>query len=842
MNSGKTSLPRFGGSGKKRLAVFCCGALLLTTNALLAAETQASTQYFQVTSTGLEETLNQLSRQAGITLSFDASVVRGKTNAPLQGNYRLADALQQLLSGTGLQAVQLDATTWAIKDNTAGVLLLGPVQVESEVINEEEVFQRGTSVNHISRTQLDRFTATNAGDIFRDTPGVTAANNRTGASLDLNIRGIQGYGRVKILVDGTSSASSDYRGYGGMASHTFVDPELIGGVSIEKGPSAGPYGAGATAGVVNLRTLGADDLISDDKNYGLRLRGTLGNNSYTGSLDGDDGAGNTIPDKNYVFSAAGAWRVTDYLDLTLGYSQRESGNYKVGDRGGENNIFSGTGKPVGQWFTIADTPKGAEVENTSQDATSSLIKANIRLPQNQMLELGFTNYDNAYGNPRLTMTTEGTPSQHRLSETDKETYTAKYAWKPEDNNWFDLRANIWGVRSEEYRAGGTWGSAHEQIAITRSKGIELWNSSSFSWNWLPLLDLRYGGSWLNEKLDMTELGTANVAGVNPDGERTTWSAFIQFEAQLKDWLLLHGGLRRDSYNLTGDKAFGATIPGKADTQVHYDDDDSRINPSFGVVIQPWGEQARFFARYSEGWRPGTIREVINSYDPGSMPDGPIVPEVSKNLEIGTSFSTQELLSASDRANASLTLFNTRYDNYVIGGLGTFSNIDGVRYRGLELSLDYDIDWLFAQYGLTRYLKQQVCGGGTLGCTNGEYYASDIELEGINAPPRYQHSVTLGTRLLEHKLVLGLRVAVVGDRMMPKLDQDGSRNSTAAWTAGWTAYTVYDLFGSYKFNQQLAFNFSVENLRDEYYLEANTPTQLALPAPGRTAKLSVTYNF
>lgn len=795
----------------------------------------------------LTDVLNQLGRESGILLSWDAILTDGKQTPGLSGAYSTRQALRQLLQGTGILAVPAGDGNWRLEAANGlqadTSLLLPSLQIQGEQHQTESL--GAATTHHITREQLDRFTPTNAGDIFRDIPGVTAANNRTGASLDLNIRGVQGMGRVKILVDGTNSTSSDYRGYGGTASHVFVDPELLGDVSIEKGPASGPYGAGSTGGVVSLRTLEANDLIQPGNNYGLRLRGTWGNNSSSGSLGGDDGAGNTLPGSNHVASAAGAWKINEQLELVAAITQRKSGNYSVGSRGGQNNRFpvaGGTTPPLGQWFTIADTPKGAVVDNTSQDVLSALIKGRFFLPNDQTLDLGLTTYDNAYGNPRLTMTTEGTPSQHRLSETDKKTYTAKYTWTPAGNRWIDLRANLWGVQSEEYRAGGTWGSSHEQRSITRSRGVEVWNTSRFNWNWLPLLDLRYGATWMREKLDLTELGTANVAGVNPDGQRDIGSLFMEFEAQPLDWLMLHGGLRQDAYNLQGDKSFAASVPGQNDTQVHYDDSKNRLNPSLGVVIRPWGEQARFFARYSEGWRPGTIREVINSYAPGNPSLNLLTPEISKTLEIGTRFSTQGLLNASDRANAGLTLFNTRYDNYVIGGLGTFSNIPGVRYRGLELELDYDIDWLFAQYALTRYLRQQVCHGGTLGCTNGEYYASDIELEGINAPPRYQHSVTLGTRLLERRLVLGLRASIVGDRMLPKLDPDGNRNSRAAWTAGWTAYTVYDLFGSYQLNRQLAASFGVENLRDEYYLEANTPTQLAIPAPGRTAKLTLTYTF
>ena len=64
----------------------------------------------------------------------------------------------------------------------------------------------------------------------------------------------------------------------------------------------------------------------------------------------------------------------------------------------------------------------------------------------------------------------------------------------------------------------------------------------------------------------------------------------------------------------------------------------------------------------------------------------------------------------------------------------------------------------------------------------------------------------------------------------------------AMTHGWRAYQIYDLFGGYRVSDALELNVSVENLRDQYYLEAMSSPAIAIPAPGRTAKASFTYRF
>ena len=54
------------------------------------------------------------------------------------------------------------------------------------------------------------------------------------------------------------------------------------------------------------------------------------------------------------------------------------------------------------------------------------------------------------------------------------------------------------------------------------------------------------------------------------------------------------------------------------------------------------------------------------------------------------------------------------------------------------------------------------------------------------------------------------------------------------------YTIHDLFGSYKFNEDNIVNFSIENIFDAYYFGAMS--SLGMPSPGRTARISYTTTF
>lgn len=76
-----------------------------TAQAQADAFAQSGARRFDVPAGTLENALNALARQAGITLSVDAALVRGKPTAALAGSFSVQQALARLLAGSGLVAV-----------------------------------------------------------------------------------------------------------------------------------------------------------------------------------------------------------------------------------------------------------------------------------------------------------------------------------------------------------------------------------------------------------------------------------------------------------------------------------------------------------------------------------------------------------------------------------------------------------------------------------------------------------------------------------------------------------------------------------------------------------------
>ena len=113
--------------------------------------------------------------------------------------------------------------------------------------------------------------------MFRGTAGVMSGEARNGAgAIDVNIRGMQGMGRVATTIDGAENSVTVYQGYQGVSNRTYVDPDFIAGVDITKGADAASFG---NAGSVAMRTVGADDIVKPGEKWGLKVKAGFGTNS-----------------------------------------------------------------------------------------------------------------------------------------------------------------------------------------------------------------------------------------------------------------------------------------------------------------------------------------------------------------------------------------------------------------------------------------------------------------------------------------------------------------------------------------------------------------------------------
>ena len=79
----------------------------------------------------------------------------------------------------------------------------------------------------------------------------------------------------------------------------FLDPELIGGIDIVRGPSGNIYGSGAIGGVVSFRTKDIEDVVRPGERWGVDVGGMGGSNKTRGFASTFGGI-RLNPDNRYV--------------------------------------------------------------------------------------------------------------------------------------------------------------------------------------------------------------------------------------------------------------------------------------------------------------------------------------------------------------------------------------------------------------------------------------------------------------------------------------------------------------------------------------------------------------
>lgn len=229
------------------------------------------------------------------------------------------------------KAIKLNLITLGLI-NTIGMTItqalaeetLGQIDVVEKVISNDkkpftEAKAKSTRENVFKETQtIDQ--------VIRSIPGAFTQQDKGSGVVSVNIRGENGLGRVNTMVDGVTqtfySTALDSGQSGGSSQFgAAIDPNFIAGVDVNKSNFSGSSGINALAGSANFRTLGVNDVITDDKPFGIILKGMTGSNATK---------------SNFMTMAAGRKWLDNggYVGVVYGYSQREvSQDYHIG--GGE---------------------------------------------------------------------------------------------------------------------------------------------------------------------------------------------------------------------------------------------------------------------------------------------------------------------------------------------------------------------------------------------------------------------------------------------------------------------------------------------------------------------------
>ncbi|HEK1686352.1 TPA: TonB-dependent receptor [Pseudomonas putida] len=903
------------------VAILCAGihsAIYHPSQALAAEVTSTpndqATRFFEIPAQPLTTALSSFARQANLQLGLEAGLVDGLQSQALRGNFTPEQALQRLLGNAPVNW-KIDSQRSLILNRRDGAdaginglddsEMLGPVTIKGGETSRlagtaAQVYTKAGSSVYISGETINRFRGSSPGDILKGVPGVQTGDARNGGALDVNIRGIQGQSRVPVTIDGSQQAIDAYRGYSGMQQRSYIDPDLISEISVDKGPSLGADAAGAIGGIVKMKTLQPKDILKDGETYGVRVKGDLSSNSVDApnSLKakprhGSNGLGSSPANSGSVAFAS----TSEMVDFVAAYSQRQSGNYYAGKKGYKKyQVFEQVreyDRKSRKFIYVTEEANSAakffkpdsEVFNTSTDTESVLLKAIIKPATDQKLELTYRYTDGRYGEVMPSQIIRGTsdnvpqwdPGSMRINA-----YTARYAYKPEDNPLIDLSANVWATKAQSEAFNGLarvtplYGhegyddplsdTFYKDTLRNRTKnkrwGLDLSNTSRFDTR-AGKIAWTYGGSYQTEDLGPDDNSPVLLSDLQKNrfirsGQREESSLVTSLEWSPINRLTFTAGGRYSEFNSKDHnrEASPATFsPDREPTSYSFappiERQDKAFAPSFGVKLNVT-DNSFVYLNYNEGVRMPSLFESTLGLFTAAVPTDDIKPERSKNWEFGASTLQNSVLFDGDTAAAKLAYFNNEIENYITRDYteiftGNLQNVDSFTVKGIELQTSYDMGRVFTEISATYYLNAKTCAPDiakkmrdyletpTANCVNGGFPGSYTNTQN---PPKYSVNTTLGSRWFDNRLVLGGRM-VYNSAPIAKLDKPWNEGVTTNQRY-YHSSAIYDLFASFEIVKGTQLEVAVQNLTNVYYLDPLA--QSFMPAPGRTLRTGLTVKF
>jgi hemoglobin/transferrin/lactoferrin receptor protein len=637
------------------------------------------------------------------------------------------------------------------------------------------------AVSVVGPGELDQLMPSTTQDVFWGMPGTTVLQNGNSTQASINIRGLQDFGRVAVLIDGARQNFTQL-GHNDGAGSFFLEPGLLAGVDVVRGPVSNIYGSGAIGGVVSFRTKDADDLIKAGQTWGVEANGEFAEN-------GPMGFGS-------LFAAA---KVGQNVDLFVGGTVRNRSNYVDGD--------------------------GNEVPGTGFESWSGIAKATFRPADYHEVKLTALDYESSYTTANEYPTAATT---QYATDVANRTVTASYNYNNPNDNLFNWRSTAyWNqVQQDQTKVAGGCSNVTGCVGDPRSftidtLGFDLNNTSRFLVASTKHA-ITVGGDFFKDDVsNVDNFGFGD--GYNPSGERSVGGAFAQWQADWTPWLQTIAALRWDSYDLTS-----AAVDGTSG---------DHVSPKFTVGISPFS-WLTFYGTYAEGYRAPAVTEALVSglhppvsifFDFGFLPNPDLRAEIGKNKELGVNIKYDDLFVKGDKLRAKANIYRNDVDDYIntvfltagdspaCAATGWFfcyqyQNIAAARLEGFEFESMYDTGLWFA--GLNATVSQ------------GDDVTNDQPLTTI-MPNNV--AATLGTRLFDKKLTLAVRWQWVAAKTADELPDDLTPAQLDALVT--SSFNLVNLYMTYQATEWMTAAFSVENLLNEQY----TQYQQYLPSAGLTFK-------
>ena len=236
--------------------------LTLPHTATHLAQISQAPRRFDIPAGTLDSVLELFGKSAQLTVRVSKEGISSLQSPGVTGIYSPEQALQKLLSDTGLVYRFTSATTVAIDIKTVATSVEVSSSVDALATSSpkyaEGPLETPQTITSVSQQTIKDQGVTTLRDALRNVAGISLAAGEGGAQGDnLTIRGFSA--RNDLFIDGMRDFGSYYR-----------DPFNTQEVDVLQGPSSVTFGRGSTGGVVNqaTKTPGLTKFLSGDIDFG----------------------------------------------------------------------------------------------------------------------------------------------------------------------------------------------------------------------------------------------------------------------------------------------------------------------------------------------------------------------------------------------------------------------------------------------------------------------------------------------------------------------------------------------------------------------------------------------
>ncbi|MCI6988437.1 MAG: TonB-dependent receptor [Campylobacter sp.] len=695
--------------------------------------------------------------------------------------------------------------------------------------------------------------------IVRSIPGSYTHTDQTQGTLQVNIRGTSGFGRVNTMVDGvtqtffgTSGDNGRFHTDGGnigtSAFGAMVDQNFLVAVDMTKGTfNNGNFGL---MGSANFRTICVDDVVRDGNLFGFMSRYSHGTN----------GIG-----FNYMGSVAAKYEneTGRNVGVLFGYSKKKiTQNYEVGGGGKISEKFIpnpdyDSSKPQSEFNQKYISTRPFDPSELTQRPQSYLFKVELEPDEFTQTVLSYRRYENTLASRDM---------KH-------DNYQIDYKFKPQ-NELIDIRILAsYAKGRQKYLDDAVFFGRSDMSNNLKSDNnaltLHLSNAAKFeinNFNIVSKLGINYLNNEYKNSMNMNLAGATSVP-FQPKGEQKITTIFLDNSFEY-DIFSFDTNLNFSKWELKGHKPYcdisqfcfpkDATDIKKDDIELNYS---LLFSAKFHNLFMP-------FISYSKTTRPPNVQEMFFSTNEGNGVNPFLKPESAKTWQIGLN-GYEENIFGDDRLGFKLVYYNTHIDDYIYNK--SFYTTDAfmlhlnqqevTKFRGIEAELSYDAGKFYIKASYSRQNSNQITNETSGAGANS--FGGYTELSQL---PKTYATVDIGTRLYNEKLTVGMIAKYTGSakRVSSKEERVNSNDPNDFYPEFKTEKlpnipTIYDFYVILQPQENFTFRFEIQNLFDKNYMDAlnsfNSTTNQAQydingnditlfdnQARGRTILASIEYKF